>query len=606
MTCRRCYPVLFAAVLGCVVAAPLRAQDADMQLYGNARGAWLIRPAEDGKSFAVARKTVSGKWKHLTGRGNTITGRIAAAAAVGDQLNALFHEGGYFLFRGSIAGGYTFGLTGDDPRWPDDAVPLAACEGMGLAGTSQASFIAIIPRPDPTARATAPAPIPATAPATLPAIAPATMPATQPATQPATLATQPTEQTVSSAPAEPMLLGVFLETGGKWMYLGDITSSALPADTQAYATATRSTLYLCLSSPGQPDRLWAFQPGQEEGPPAKTERLSLPETERLLALGVLSGRPVVVDAIPDTTAGLARIRLRLLNADGQWVPQPVTFEGSPRTWPADDLPLVARLGDQLGLVWTEGGELRSGTVDPGGALVVDAKSIDIFQPSPLGEDGEQIRNIFMWVLVGCVFLILIAFRRQTPVKPFELPANLKPAALYKRLAAAIIDYLPFLAITGTALLVISPIHDPQKLLAEVQRLMREPAAGVPDAFGYAWIIGTGLYGLYHGLMEYRFGATLGKMIFRLRVVGDGGARVNVRGAALRNIVRMIEVHYYPLLPLLLLFCLLNPHRQRLGDMMARTTVIDTAQSLPPEMVQTSEPNEPDSQPTHNWDDDQEV
>ena len=93
----------------------------------------------------------------------------------------------------------------------------------------------------------------------------------------------------------------------------------------------------------------------------------------------------------------------------------------------------------------------------------------------------------------------------------------------------------------------------------------------------------GAYPVYCLLMESRYGATLGKMAMRLRVVGDGGRRPLLREIALRNISKIPELMAM-LLVIPILFPVLTRYRQRLGDKIAWTTVIDAESSVPLEAL----------------------
>ena len=82
------------------------------------------------------------------------------------------------------------------------------------------------------------------------------------------------------------------------------------------------------------------------------------------------------------------------------------------------------------------------------------------------------------------------------------------------------------------------------------------------------------YMVYGVVMEARFAATLGKMMLKLRVVAGDGRPPGLREAVLRNLVKTLEIN----MPwLLLIVPLLNPARQRLGDILARTVVIEYQQ-----------------------------
>ncbi len=82
-------------------------------------------------------------------------------------------------------------------------------------------------------------------------------------------------------------------------------------------------------------------------------------------------------------------------------------------------------------------------------------------------------------------------------------------------------------------------------------------------------------------LEKLYGATLGKLALRLRVVGQGGRKASLRELALRNISKILELAVFPFL----LLPVFTRYRQRLGDKVAWTTVIDLERSLaaaPPE------------------------
>jgi uncharacterized RDD family membrane protein YckC len=92
------------------------------------------------------------------------------------------------------------------------------------------------------------------------------------------------------------------------------------------------------------------------------------------------------------------------------------------------------------------------------------------------------------------------------------------------------------------------------------------------------------YLVYAIVMERIFGATLGKMLFRLLVINDEGSKPGLKEAILRNVLKVMEISWMPLpwlpLPPLLLVPLLTRHHQRLGDILGRTAVIDARLFMP--------------------------
>ncbi len=89
--------------------------------------------------------------------------------------------------------------------------------------------------------------------------------------------------------------------------------------------------------------------------------------------------------------------------------------------------------------------------------------------------------------------------------------------------------------------------------------------------------------IYHFSMEAAFGWTLGKRILGLRVTELDGSRLTLRGALVRNLLRPLEVNVTAGM-IGLLFMVNSPRRQRLGDRLGRTLVVQErapAKEAPP-------------------------
>jgi uncharacterized RDD family membrane protein YckC len=77
---------------------------------------------------------------------------------------------------------------------------------------------------------------------------------------------------------------------------------------------------------------------------------------------------------------------------------------------------------------------------------------------------------------------------------------------------------------------------------------------------------------YRFVMEWAFGWTIGKRIVGLRVTELDGSRLTLRGALVRNVVRLIDCSLYGVI-LGIALILKTRRRQRLGDLLGRTIVI---------------------------------
>ncbi len=80
--------------------------------------------------------------------------------------------------------------------------------------------------------------------------------------------------------------------------------------------------------------------------------------------------------------------------------------------------------------------------------------------------------------------------------------------------------------------------------------------------------------IYYVLLESIFGASVGKLVFRMRVIMLDGSRATGLAVVLRNLVRIPEAWllYIPSVAA----CATNARRQRLGDHVARTVVVRRA------------------------------
>ncbi|MBN2227677.1 MAG: RDD family protein [candidate division Zixibacteria bacterium] len=98
-------------------------------------------------------------------------------------------------------------------------------------------------------------------------------------------------------------------------------------------------------------------------------------------------------------------------------------------------------------------------------------------------------------------------------------------------------------------------------------------------WGYGWLVTDplcliflGIIVLYFIFLEGIFGATIGKKLTGLRVMGLDGKKPGIRRAAIRNILRIVDS--LPALNILgVVLILTSSERARFGDRIAATRVI---------------------------------
>lgn len=150
---------------------------------------------------------------------------------------------------------------------------------------------------------------------------------------------------------------------------------------------------------------------------------------------------------------------------------------------------------------------------------------------------------------------------------FALPL----AGPFSRFLAWLIDAL----LIGTAISILS------KLLQLVGVFSRDLMIGVTVVSSF--VVATG-YGM---IFEWIwFGQTPGKRVLGLKVIDTGGLKLQFSQVAIRNLMRILDA-----LPLLYLVggttLLLSRQSQRLGDMVANTTVIKQRRSFPLDLAKVA-------------------
>jgi len=88
------------------------------------------------------------------------------------------------------------------------------------------------------------------------------------------------------------------------------------------------------------------------------------------------------------------------------------------------------------------------------------------------------------------------------------------------------------------------------------------------------LLGAGflIFLLYFVILEGMWGATVGKMVMKIKVVREDGSPCGLGPAVIRNILRIIDI--LPFLYIIgLIFMSRSDKKQRLGDKIAKTVVI---------------------------------
>ncbi len=150
--------------------------------------------------------------------------------------------------------------------------------------------------------------------------------------------------------------------------------------------------------------------------------------------------------------------------------------------------------------------------------------------------------------------------------PEQIDLGLELAGPGSRASAQILDWLVKLAIlvlVGLVIAIVAGLIGP----GQVDPILTSTLLGVGGVLLFVFLIGYDIY--YEGC---RNGQTPGKKYVGIRVVRAGGGPINVRAAAIRNVVGLAD--FLPVGYLVGgILMLLNKRAQRLGDMAAETIVV---------------------------------
>ncbi len=564
--------MLAAAAVVALAVGSAPAAGERLDLTGNDLALWLVRTNDDG-SFDVVALPTGETWQWIA-RQLPAPPPLALAAS-GRNLHMLFEGGQYYnlaLDKTQNKGASAYGHD-----WPDKPPGTLLLEAINFARDSGVSLVALVARPADDGPARAPVPATASAPTTRHAAA---------ATRPA--ATQPVFGPEAQDRMAPLLrrfrLGVFQYLRDGWAHLTDL-QYALPAYRLGGALATIDGQDLYVYVPGQ-YALWRWRQG-----PADRWQLGLELSDEMirrlddggsaLMLTTIRRKLTMVLAVRGEGADKDRRELAVASYEGgRWHLAPVALEGKPLTWPADGLPLTAPFGNdvaQVALLWREGEALKLASADASGR-VTPRDDVTVFTKPPPSAQGQQVLEYFLWGVLAAVIVPMFLLRQKAPRGPFVIPPRRRPGNLLKRLGAALIDLLPWTFIASALFQPAMPPARPETL-SEFLALM-EQYGGTAEA-AYVVVASSLMFVAYCIVMEMRLGATVGKLILKLRVVNDEGDRPNVREAVLRNLLKIIEMSWPPLVPLMLIIPAMTRARQRLGDIVARTAVIDATWLGPP-------------------------
>ncbi len=528
-----------------IVGAASMATATDEFIFaGGEKSIWIGRFDRESKTFQiVARSLGEGKWEWID---KDLPSVPLLAVAVADRLHLLAESNQHYFYR-----------LGDKPKrlpWEKfPAAPMALCEGTpGFNGSSSPTLLSV-------------------------SSVDAALGSTRPESGAAAIV-------ASSRPARRVGLIVHQLVGYEWKPLGAPSPQvSLEAKGQVLLAVLDGVVYVLIQQADGPVKELLALRGE------KWTRIDLPSEislRRAITIAPLKGKLLMLlaDVSPSTqpsrTASANVSVAEFDPQDGRITVRRVTLDGKPvDAWSRGQTPLATRFGDGIALLWRDGDDdkkLQFATCDATGRLSKPEAMVVFTQPPGNGE-AQKIIDAFMWGVLLAVFVPMLALKPKSPPKPFTLPPGIRPGSLLRRLVAGLIDFVPF-TLLGAAIF-LPEVFEQQDIATFQNASDYMNSVGQSTSAAYMLIFSMLTYAAYGIFMELRFQATLGKMLLKLRVVADEGRRCGLREVSIRNLIRIMELLWLILIPLFILVMLMTRNRQRPGDILARSTVID-ARSKP--------------------------
>lgn len=263
---------------------------------------------------------------------------------------------------------------------------------------------------------------------------------------------------------------------------------------------------------------------------------------------------------------------------GEWhaISSPVLEDGKPLEMDATSA--VAAFGDHLAVVRPAGNKAEVGLWS-----LKDGKPARPFATVPARQGESTPRSSYrnlvdVLILAVLMVVILLIFRRRHEhmMVPVVLPAEVVVANLGKRVGAAIVDMLPAMILVGW--LWYAPITDFSDEIHAVRRSGgRLQDVSLPQTLFWAGLTFRLIYAAYCLVFELLWSSTPGKRLMGFTVVTESLDYPSRLQILARNLTRPLELE--PAMVFFLAIVFFTPYRQRIGDLLARTVVIE---GTPPE------------------------
>ena len=562
----RCHIVSGVTAAVVIASVPAAGRDAEFGLAGGEETVWayLIRaePPDNAKLVHFAFMPLGEHGGRFLPLQQDETGGAPLRTAVRrTQLHVFFQDGTHLSYAPVARSITPKKSTFCELKLPDSCVPLAlAGDGSGDA------LYAVVPRPIAWSLEREPAPQSSTS-------------ATEPATRPAgdalsglqmRAAADDTPVPLSNPRTGPVPARYCLVRYVRGVWHRD---RAIPSffddQTGCLLAAADGVCDLYFTRSG--DEPATYFAHVEDNEWSAVERVIPAPFNGLLACNIADGQPVAVVNHGDRVALVVR-------RDGEWEETARIDNPSLGGWATSERSLAACASGStvvLALPQAEGG-IRAGVWDMSGTVAVEPATLEALAPRPEAPVSQRTFRVLPYVVLTLI-LLSVFIRRRRSVRAACLPPDLVPASHGRRLLAFVLDAL----ITAPAIVMIMSgwlkyVEQSDAFEANLKTAL----ADYPWELNWRWLVALAVYIAYCALFEAFRGATPGKLLSGCRVVSEDGERCGLGAIVVRNVLRCVEfAPGFTFAPMLILV-FLTRNRQRLGDMVARSVVVEVPRTEP--------------------------
>jgi len=281
----------------------------------------------------------------------------------------------------------------------------------------------------------------------------------------------------------------------------------------------------------------------------------------------LGPRTLILWAVQPATNANGALRGGALTPEGQLDPAqmlPPMDLGRSVSGPVAQSVAVVASGNLIRALFTDdAGNLVTTLFSSAGQPLEAPMPVEPLREKP--RDGGGLASFMMAVLVSLLAIALWQWQQKQPSPPTAVPARV--ARVNVRLAAALIDMvLPVVVVFG----VFQFFDFQEDRWSNLAGVLADGPAGWSGIFtSPELLLSLAAYLLHVTVGELFWGRSLGKRLCHLRVIALDGSKPTALSILVRNAVRVFEM----MTGVLLIFMVISPARQRLGDLLARTMVI---------------------------------